>query len=276
MEALTLGKLGDLIPINVSDRDFRGIIWINEPPIQHATYFMGIDPSKGITGWSRELRTRDDLRVDNSAIEIIRKGKIDEPDVQVCEYAGPIDPYDLAEIANALGRLYGGNDEDGQCLCIPEVWPGPGLPTLREMINRFGYTNIYVWRYVDSLRPKLTTNLGWVSSEKSVRDLWIRGTRHIIQERVSIFSLPLIEEMTDCEEDPVKMMGKAIYGKHDDRVRAFLLAIWAAHDWSLEVDTIPTSDLSLKPQVNWQASDVSIDRMNEEWNDQFGAMIDEG
>jgi len=276
METLTLGKLGDLIPINVSDRDFRGIIWINEPPIRHATYFMGIDPSKGITGWSRELRTRDDLRVDNSAIEIIRKGKPDEPDVQVCEYAGPIDPYDLAEIANALGRLYGGSDEDGQCLCIPEVWPGPGLPTLREMINRFGYTNIYVWRYVDSLRPKLTTNLGWVSSEKSVRDLWIRGTRHIIQERVSIFSLPLIEEMTDCEEDPVKMMGKAIYGKHDDRVRAFLLAIWAAHDWSLEVDTIPTSDLSLKPQVNWQASDVTIERMNEEWNDQFGALIDEG
>jgi len=257
------------------DRDPRGIVFVNEPPNSSSTYFMGVDPSKGITGWSRELRSRDDLRVDNAAIEIVKKSKGDEPDVQVCEYAAPIDPYDLAVYVNALGRMYGGNDEDGQCLCIPEVWPGPGLPTLRELINRFGYTNIYVWRYVDSLRPKLTTNLGWTSTEKTVRDLWIRGTRHIVQERINLFSLPLIEEMTDCEEDPVKMMGKAIYGKHDDRVRALLLAIWAAHDWSLEVDSVPTSDLSLQPKVNWQASDISIDRMNEEWNEQFGALIDD-
>jgi len=275
MEALTLGKLGDLIPMKNLDRDPRGIVFIHEPPNPSSTYFMGVDPSKGITGWSRELRSRDDLRVDNAAIEIVKKSKGDEPDLQVCEYAAPIDPYDLAVYVNALGRMYGGNEEDGQCLCIPEVWPGPGLPTLRELINRFGYTNIYVWRYVDSLRPKLTTNLGWTSTEKTVRDLWIRGTRHIVQERINLFSLPLIEEMTDCEEDPIKMMGKAIYGKHDDRVRALLLAIWAAHDWSLEVETLPTSDLSLQPKVNWQASDISIDRMNEEWNDQFASFIDD-
>lgn len=274
MEALTLGKLGDLIPIPVHDRDPRGIVFIHEPPKPRGTYFLGIDPSKGVTGWSRELRTRDDLRVDNGAIEIVRKGEGDDPDVQVCEYAAPIDPYDLAVLANALGRLYGGSNEDGQCLVIPEVWPGPGLPLLREMINRFGYTNIYVWRYVDSLRPKLTTNLGWTSTEKTVRDLWIRGTRHIIQERIKLFSLPLIEEMTDCEEDPIKMMGKAIYGKHDDRVRALLLAIWAAHDWSLEVDTVPTSELALTPEVNWQASDVSIERMTEEWEDHFGRLVE--
>lgn len=276
METYSIAGLGNLVKVDLHDRDPRGIIYIYEPPDPKATYFMGIDPSKGVTGWARELRTRDDARVDNAAIEIIRKGRADEQDVQVCEYAAPIDPYDLAVIANALGRLFCGDNEDGQCLCIPEIWPGPGLPTLRELINRFGYTNIYIWRYVDSLTPKLTTQLGWVSSEKSVRDLWIRGTRHIIHDRIRIFSEALIEEMTDCEEDPVKMMGKAIYGRHDDRVRAFLLAVWAAHDWELEAETITTDSLeAAASQPNWQASDMAVDKMMDAWDDRFDLMLDE-
>ena len=273
-DTLAIGKYGELIHTTVSDRDPRGIIWIYEAPDPRATYFMGIDASKGVTGWSRELRTRDDLRTDNGAIEIVRKGVGDKQDVQVCEYAAPIDPYDLSTYANALGRLYGGSNEDGQCLAIPEVWPGPGLPLLRELINRYGYTNIYVWRYVDSLRPKLTTQLGWTSNEKTTRDLWIRGTRHIVHDRIRIFSPHLIEEMTDCEEDPIKMMGKAIYGKHDDRVRAFLMAVWAAHDWSLEVETVSTFDTHPVSNVNWQASDISVEEMTEQWNEHFSELVE--
>lgn len=275
LETLPIGNFGHLMHASLADRDPRGVIWIKEPPDPRATYFMGVDPTKGITAWSRELRTRDDLRTDNGAIEIIKKGRDGEKDKQVCEYAGPLDPYDLAVLANALGRLFCGNNEDGQCLCIPEVWPGPGLPLLREMINRFGYTNIYIWRYVDKLTPKLTTSLGWYSNEKTVRDLWIRGTRHIIHERIELFSEPLIEEMTDCEEDPIKMMGKAIYGKHDDRVRALLMAIWAAHDWSLDVETVTTMETEPDNSPNWQASDVSVDEMGARWEDRFAALIED-
>src|SRR5262245_12722392 len=96
------------------DLDPRGIVWIYEPPITRAKYVMGVDPTFGKPQWNRFNRTEDDHVVDNGAIEIIRVGRGEpgkegfRPDVQVCEYAAPVDPYDLAAIANALGRLYAG------------------------------------------------------------------------------------------------------------------------------------------------------------------------
>ena len=116
----------------VYDGDPRGIIWLYEPPSPRARYVMGVDASQGRTGWSRYNRTEDDSEIDNGAIEVIRLGTGEPghpgftPDVQVAEYAAPIDPYDLATVANTMGRLYGGRNEDGQALAIIEVYPGPG------------------------------------------------------------------------------------------------------------------------------------------------------
>jgi len=258
------------------DKDPRGIAWLYEAPSTRAAYVMGIDPSVGITGWDRSLRTRDDTKTDNGAIEIIRVGRNGEPDVQVCEYAAPIDPEDLADVANALGRLYSGSDENEQCLCIPEVYPGPGLLTLRKMINQYGYGNWFVWKYLDTMTTKPTNALGWTATPKSVRDLWIRASRHIARGGLVIHSESLIEEMRDCEQDPLKMTAKAIYGRHDDRVRAMLMAIWAAHDWTgqIELDTHSRVESGVPAPV-WQASDISSDRMLEAWEDRFAEISDE-
>src|SRR5262245_61875959 len=106
---------------------------------------MGVDATQGRTGWNRYNRQEDDSAVDNGAIEILRCGRGEPghpgfiPHAQVAEYAAPIDPYDLATVANALGRLYGGRDEDGQALAIIEVYPGPGGPTQRTMMEKYGY-----------------------------------------------------------------------------------------------------------------------------------------
>jgi len=257
------------------DHDARGIVWMYEEPNPRATYVMGIDPTVGLTGWDRALRTEDDTKTDNAAIEIIRVGYEGRPDVQVCEYAAPIDPEDLADVANALGRLYAGREEEEQCLCIVEVYPGPGLLTLRKMIDHYGYTKHFVWSYLDSAAPKLTKQLGWTASPKSVRDLWIRGSRHINRGGVVIYSPEFVEEMTDCETDPTKMTAKAIYGRHDDRVRALLMAIWAAHASSGQIETEIRSRVELGvPAASWQASDMSLDRMYEAWDDRFAELSD--
>lgn len=258
------------------DGDPRGLVWIYEPPQPKAAYVMGIDPTVGITSWDRSLRTEDDFKTDNGAIEIIRLGRNGKPDVQVAEYAAPIDPEDLADVANALGRLYAGSDEDEQCLCIIEVYPGPGLLTLRKMINDYGYTRHFVWKYLDSLQTKPTNSLGWQASPKSVRDLWIRGSRHINRGDLLLRSDALTEEMTDCEQDPVKMTAKAVFGRHDDRVRAVLLCLWAAHDWSMQVemDTRPAVELGA-PAAPWQASDMSYDRLLAAWEERFSALSEE-
>lgn len=258
------------LPLADLDHDPRGVVWMYEEPSSRATYVMGIDPTVGITTWHRSLRTRDDLKTDNGAIEIIRVGRNGAPDVQVCEYAAPIDPEDLADVANALGRLYAGNDENEQCLCIIEVYPGPGLLTLRKMINHYGYTNHFLWKYLDSMSTRPTNSLGWTASPKSVRDLWIRGSRHINRGNIVIYSDHFVEEMVDAEQDNLKMTAKAIYGRHDDRLRALLMAIWAAHDWSMQIETDSQSRVeSGVPAASWQSSDMSSERMYEAWETRF-------
>lgn len=257
------------------DQDARGIVWMFEPPLRSATYVMGIDPTVGIVNWDRSLRTTDDVRTDNGAIEVMRVGRLGDKDIQVCEYAAPIDPEALADVANALGRLYGGNNEDGQCLSIIEVYPGPGLLTLRRMINHFGYTNQFVWKYLDSYAARQTASLGWTASPKSVRDLWIRGTRHIIQGKISLRSPWLIEEMSDCEMDPHKMAARAIFGSHDDRVRAMLLAIWAGHEWSSDIETERVEAGEGEKQPDWQKSDMTEDQMYSAWQDRWAELSGE-
>lgn len=258
------------------DGDPRGLVWIYEEPSPRATYCMGIDPTVGITGWDRNLRTADDHKTDNGAVEIIRVGRNGAPDLQVCEFAAPIDPEDLADVANALGRLYAGNSDLEQCLSIIEVWPGPGLLTLQKMISHYQYTNQFVWKYLDSFAPKPTHSLGWTASAKSVRDLWIRGSRHINRGQIRIRSPYFVEEMTDVELDPLKMSAKAAYGAHDDRLRALLMAIWAAHEWTSQIDFEVHSRVEVGvPAASWQASDISADRMLEAWDERFAEISDE-
>lgn len=260
------GKLNKTNP--PEDLDPRGLVLILEPPIPTATYYLGCDPTVGIPMWDRQLRTRNDLKTDNGAIEILRKGTLGRKDVQVAEYAAPIDPEDLADIVNCLGRLYAGNSEFGMCETIIEVYPGPGLMTQRKLINKYDYTNLFVWKYLDSMAVKATNSLGWQSTVKSKRDLWIRGTRHISRDQVRVTSPHLAEELAHCEADPLKMTGKAAYGHHDDRVTAFLLAIWAANNWDFateerEVEVTPFE------KNEWQSSGISVTDMYEAWEDRF-------
>lgn len=257
------------------DSDPRGIIWVYEEPSIRSTYVMGIDPTVGITGWDRLLRTEDDFKTDNGSIEVIRVGTMGKPDVQVCEYAAPVDPEDLADVANALGRLYAGNDDNEQCLAIIEIYPGPGLLTLRKMINHYGYTHHFVWKYLDTMSSKPTNTLGWTATPKTTRDLWIRGSRHINRGQILIRSPYFVEEMTDCEQDPIKMSGKAAYGAHDDRLRALLMAIWAAHDWTNQVEIPDHSrvETGSKP-AEWQSSAVTAEDMFSAWEDRFQEIQD--
>src|SRR5215510_3422424 len=135
--------------------DPRGLIFLFEPPDVRARYVIGVDATQGRTGWNRYSRTDDDQGIDNGAVIVLRLGRSEPgsptfvPDRQVAEYAGPIDPYDLAKMVNALGRLYSGRDEDAQALCIVEVYPGPGGPTQRALQETYGYTNLYRWQYLD-------------------------------------------------------------------------------------------------------------------------------
>lgn len=255
-----------------SDHDARGLIKIYEPPMPRATYVIGVDPTNGLTNWSRELRSDADTRTDNGAIEVIRVGQQDKPDIQVAEYAAPIEPEDLADVANFLGRLYCGIDESQQALCIIEVYPGPGLRTQKEMISKYNYYNLFVWKHIDSLVSKSTNSIGWTTTPKSLRDLWGRTSRHI-KRHMSIINSPwLIEEMANISMRPDMLWGESVGRKHDDRLRAYMLATWAAHSWDTPLDFGDQKGVQQSKQPNWQASALTAERLDEIYEEMWDAM----
>jgi hypothetical protein len=275
METYIVDSVNQLAPAkDVDMRDPRGIVCLWEKPRRSASYVISVDPTVGKTGWDRVFRTADDKSIDNGAIQVLRIG--DDKDYQVAEFAAPIDPYELARYVNVLGRLYCGNNDDEQALCIIEVYPGPGFATQRELIEKFGYTNMFVWKYLDSMTPKQTGSLGFYASPKAVRDLWIKGIRHISNKKVVIRSPYLIEELASCRFDAQRQRGEAVGGKHDDRVSSLLMGIWGGHDWNgqIDIDSHKGVETGPKPQ-NWQASDISSEAMMDEWERLWSEMLGE-
>src|SRR3990167_5182463 len=177
----SLPKCGAISPLSLSDLhhkdpDPRGLVKLWEPPNPRARYVVGVDPSCGLVNWSRYHRVSQDQETDNSCVEVIRCGNDrDIPDVQVAEYAAPITAEDVAEIAVLLGRLYAGNSEFGEALCIIETHPGPGLLTHQAMIQKHGYTNMWRWEYLDSMLPTTAKSFGWNSNVSTLQYLWSRG-----------------------------------------------------------------------------------------------------
>jgi hypothetical protein len=268
---IKVGKY-DLRDLDIADDDVRGIVQIWEMPRDNANYVVSCDPSYGLAGWHRNLRTEEDEKTDNCAVEVLRCGAGRGADVQVAEYAAPIDAEDAAAVVNFLGRMYAGRGDDNQALAIVEVQPGPGLLTQRELINHFGYSNLFLWQHLDRMEMKQTLSYGWFSSRQSRQALWIRGTRHINQRKIVLNSPYLIEEMTDCVLDNfLSFTARAQWGSHDDRIVALLMAIWAANEWNFEnapEEANVAVDIS-KP--DYQRSDCSYEDIELEFNERLSS-----
>lgn len=269
-DAYSVGKSGKLEKMHADeyDSDPRGLLWLWKPPDKSREYKMGIDPTVGRTGWNRYNRTKEDSKTDNGAIEVIMLGRrnygMNEPDQQVAEFVAPVDAFELGHIANVIGRLYSGTEED-QCGAIVEVHPGPGTMTFREMIE-LGYTNHFRWeRYADTA-VSATKQLGWVATPTTNRDLWVKSSRHINLRNAIVRSQWLVEEYADCRMNPDKQYAENLSG-HDDRVRAFNLALWFANGWSLSVERTEEEvrDNADEP-ASWQASDCSLEDMEDGYN----------
>lgn len=276
----------------LSPEEARGYIWMFEPLVPRARYVVSCDPAEGITGWDRTLMNEDDNDIDNSVVQVWRVGQreveIEDTDgtrrtqkrtayYQVAEYAGPVDYVDTARIINALGRLYSGSDPRGAAHCIIEVYPGPGGIVYRELASRYGYVNFYQPRYSqeNALMPNQTKAMGFSSNVKTVRDLWILGKRTLDTGVAVVRSPWLIEEMRTTE--PIKFMqytSEAQSGFHDDRLRAAMLAFRAIEDVYKPVRPQTTSTVEEgRTRANWQTSDITADKMYEEWEDRFSEIF---
>jgi len=144
----------------------------------------------------------------------------------------------------------------------------------KSLISKFGYLNFYHRKYIDTILPQETKGIGWQATRQSVRDLWIHVTRHINNGNVVVRSPWLHSEMKTT--DPIKFQeyrSEAQSGFTDDRLRAAMLAFWALHDFSsqVRVETGNTIEKTARP-TNWQASDLSSDGLQDEWERRFAEL----
>lgn len=273
---------GAILPIEPErldhrDPDWRGLVKLWEPPRQRARYIMGIDPAGGIVNWSRARRFQDDAKIDNSAIEVIRVGNgRNIPDVQVAEFAAPMMAEDIVEIAVLLGRLYCGTSEFEEALCIIETSPGPGMLTYRGMVDRYAYRNMWRWEYLNTAIPTIANSFGWNSNRETVRYLWDRFARHCGRNLLVYYSEALFAEMAGLQTDAKKTFPQPSGERvHDDRVRAMAMAVWAAHDWILEESPTPAKINDARRWINPQASDCSLEDMEDLWNEMFSEFMND-
>jgi hypothetical protein len=278
----------NLIENKESDRDLvndpRGVVWMFEPPMPDAHYVIGCDPTVGITGWNRSMRTKEDHKVDNAAIEVFRIGAVprivmkgDKPEIdsftkkpkiimadkQVCEFAAPVDAVETARILCLLGRIYKGDAEE-YCELIYEAYPGPGVLTTQELL-RLGYSNLWHWEYIDS-EAEETNRIGWRSSRESQKLLWYRARRHLMEKRFQFESPWLIKEYATAETNIDTQRAKAATGFHDDRFQAANMAFWAAHKWTYDPERSP-QPVTSSPDINWQTYAPVIGQEKRSWRD---------
>lgn len=269
----TSWKIGGrtIAPTSCDDDDERGLLWVWEEPSATQTYIVSIDPTVGRPGWTREFRTEADVDTDNAAIEVFRAGRAGGPDVQVAEYAAPVDAIDVAPTVAHIGLLYGSHQEDGQALIIGEV-TGPGAVTLRELVDRYNYTNLWRWTQWGTAQVHRTQQFWWYSSRSANKDLWMRGSHHIHKRRVVLRSKWLVEEFADIVGDVYLLIGEARYGRHDDRAMSTLFNLWAMHDWSTREELEPLDRPIDLNEPNWQASAMSVDDVTDAWNERFAQL----
>jgi len=273
----TVGASGRLIKMDPKefDRDPRGIVWMWEPPARGQTYGIGIDPSFGRTGWSRYSRVKEDRKINNSTIQVVRMGRHEEPDVQVCEFAAPVDAFEIGQIANILGRVYAGSDDMEQCKVILEVFPGPGKMTARQLLED-GYVNLWRWEYYAEIKAEQAAQFGWHATNQTNRDLWSKASRHIILKGAVVRSPWLLAEYEDCRWNADKQYGENPSDEkgHGDRVRAFNLAVWMLNGWSSNMER-RKEEVRTTPKIDPAASDMSWAQIEEAWQESFERMCEE-
>lgn len=265
------------------ERDPRGQLLVWEPPLEQADYVVGCDPTMGILGWNRLMRTDEEDKHDNAALEVFRRGGWKEgqkqPDVQVAEWVGPLDAEDLGYVCNFVGRMYAGNSEEQQALMAIEIAPGPGWLTQRVLNSQYGYERFPPWLVEGSnMIQRDTGKRGWISNVHTRRDLWIRGAGHIKRQKVVLNSKHFVEEMVACKPDnflslTARAQRSGTTGLNDDRVVAGLIALWFCNEWIVGAEPTEPSPRSDAAQPDWQLSAVSAEDMLEAWDGRLSELL---
>lgn len=237
----------------------RLIIW--EAPRKDSVYIVGVDASYGLAYGDRGV------------IEVIRAGNRKLPDEQVAEWCGTISPFDLATVAEMVGKLYKDKVYDLPGKLAIECNPGsPGLVTQTELMRR-GYPHFYVWKRPLRRDGGWSTEYGWWTTPHT-RPLMVEmGVEYINKEYLLVNSPFAIAEMGTFVNTGIDRGRRHLEhapGEHDDRLIAMFIALYVAHQddvVSLADERLKLAERRSRPEamVPWQATGMTWEQCMEEW-----------
>lgn len=261
---LTNEALGEAVaPLNTL------LVW--EPPRKGFLYVISADVSSG-------------LELDNSVLDVTRVGTTREGDEQVAQFVtNTIDETDFAHVLDAVGRFYTG--KDGQAALVAIECNGMGLATQNELQKHIGYTNLYIWQYLDAIEGhQFTTKYGWYTNQRT-RPLILQAYMHAVKTVDPATGYPdyrvnsphTMHEMADFQSPGPLWMAEAIDGAHDDCILAGAIGVFVARTLQMtqagetihetrrrvnqEVLRAEKVTTLRNQQVSFQSTDTSFDSM---------------
>ena len=198
--------------------EWNGKLLVWEPPTQGEEYILGVDSAEGVKG-------------DRSVCQVLLKGNMQHPDVQVAEFACDfLDPVDFAHIVAVIGKFY--SDPDGsEAFCTIETNNPAGASILNTLRTKLDYTNLFIRKDYEKRENLYTTKLGWHTTRHNRGLIIARGLHALSYGDLVLNSPYLIDEMADFESNHDLAAAKAKKrGSHDDRVMALLIAYFGGHD----------------------------------------------
>jgi len=219
--------------------DSRGDLRIWRRPEPDQIYVLGVDVADG------------GPQGDYSCIEVLRKLSAPLMAEQVAEWHGHIDPYNFAHVIEYLARLY------NEALVAVEI-NAHGLATQQELQRT--YWNLYQQEHYDRFKNQFANKIGWETTIRTKKLLVSVGSHTISDMTVLLHGRDLISEcMTFVRDDTGS--ASASGGAHDDRVMAFLIALFTMHQ-AINKEP-PESDLF---QTIKSRADDSLQRMIDDFS----------
>jgi hypothetical protein len=213
---------GERIP-PAKEEGERFRVW--EGPEDGAEYYMAVDVAMGEEGG------------DFTCIEVLRIGRGQNPDVQVAEWRGWINPTDAACVAAAIGYWYNNAE-------ISIEVNSEGAVTNNHIFRVLEYDPLYRWKYIDKISNFITPYFGWYTNSKTRPLIIVKMREALMEKTIIIRSEDLIDEMMAFtrEEGEEKFMGR---GTHDDRVMSICICRYCAHEFDYADQTNSKSRASV-------------------------------
>lgn len=185
--------------------------------------------------------------LDYSDACVIRVGVGGEPDTQVAEWHGLVNPSQFARIIVALAIWY----HNCEIAC---EYQGPGITTGNDLLQVYDYPNLYRWRHSDKITQSATPYVHWMTTSKTRPQLFDRMNECLLDHTVVLRCRYLIEEMRDCGrfEGSTRMEG---IDNNDDAAFSFMICLFTLRerrrlsgDWG-QSHSIPSQLQPKSPQV---------------------------